>query len=260
MDWQIATQTHVGNVRSVNEDSLLVVKEFPLLAVADGMGGHKAGEIASRMIVDHLAALPLDSNLDIARQQAEESLLDSNSQIIQFSQRELDGVSAGSTIVSLLAQGDKAVCLWAGDSRIYRLRNNELEQLTDDHSYVAEMVRDGLISQEQARNHPSSNIITRAIGVLPEIDIAVQFIDVYPDDTFLLCSDGLYNEIDDAEMQQIISKSDVYRSSVQLLNLCLERPARDNISFIIGHVKSAGSDTVESEETQFDTGLTHAPQ
>lgn len=256
MDWQIATQTHVGKVRTVNEDSLLVVKEFPLLAVADGMGGHRAGEVASRMIVDELAALELDQQLERAREQTEQSLLDINQQIIEFGQRELEGVTAGSTIVTLLAQNFKAVCLWAGDSRLYRLRNNSLEQITEDHSYVAEMVRDGLLNPEDAKGHPSANMITRAIGVMPSVSLDVKAFDIYPGDIYLLCSDGLYNEIDDEEIQQVLVSNDVYRSSVQLLNMCLERAARDNITFIIGHVTSPSSDTIESDETRLDTGMT----
>lgn len=253
MDWQIATQTHVGKVRKLNEDSLLVVKDYPLLAVADGMGGHRAGEIASAMIVDNLAKLKLSTKLSQAQQQAEHSLLASNRKIIDFSQRELDGVSAGSTIITLLAQEQRAVCLWAGDSRLYRMRHNTLEQLSEDHSYVAEMVRDGLLSAEEARGHPSSNIITRAIGILPEISIATMTFDIQDGDTYLLCSDGLYNELDDTEIQQLLSHGDVYRCSVQLLNKCLERAAKDNITLIIGHtVDRSSSVTCESEETPFD--------
>lgn len=257
MDWQIASQTHVGKVRKLNEDSLLVVKDYPLLAVADGMGGHRAGEIASAMIVDNLAKLKLSTSLNQAREQTEHSLLASNREIIDFGKKQLDGVSAGSTIIALLAQEQRAVCLWAGDSRLYRMRNNTLEQLSEDHSYVSEMVRDGLLSAEEARSHPSSNMITRAIGILPDISIATMTFDIQDGDTYLLCSDGLYNELDDSEIEQLLSNGDVYRCSVQLLNKCLERAAKDNITFIIGHtVDRSSSITCESEETQIDTGLT----
>jgi serine/threonine protein phosphatase PrpC len=257
MDWQIATQTHVGKVRKLNEDSLLVVKDYPLLAVADGMGGHQAGEIASAIIVDNLAKLNLSTNLNQAREQAEHSLLASNREIIDFGNKQLNGVSAGSTIITLLAQEQRAVCLWAGDSRLYRMRHDTLEQLSEDHSYVSEMVRDGLLSPEQAVGHPSSNMITRAIGILPDISIATMTLDVEDGDTYLLCSDGLYNELDDGEIQQLLTNGDVYRCSVQLLNKCLERAAKDNITFIIGHaVDRSSSVTCESEETQFDAGAT----
>lgn len=256
MDWQIATQTHVGKVRSINEDALLVVKEYPLLAVADGMGGHQAGEVASKMIVNQLASLALNAELGQAQAQAERALMHSNHQIVAYGSKELNGATIGSTVVAMLAQGDQAACIWAGDSRLYRVRNGTLEQLTEDHSYVAELVREGLISSEEARDHPSSNMITRAIGVVPDVALAVKSFGVEPGDTFLLCSDGLYNEVEDEEILQSLSGADVYRSSVQLLNRCLERAARDNISFIIGQTRQARSHTVESDETQLDSSQT----
>lgn len=256
MEWQIATQTHVGKVRSINEDALLVVKDYPLFTVADGMGGHQAGEVASQMIIDDQAKLSLGATLGHAQVQIERTLLHTNQQIVDYGKRELAGVTVGSTVVTMIAQDHKAVCIWAGDSRLYRVRDHKLEQLTEDHSYVAELLRDGLISEEEARHHPSANMITRAIGVVPNVALSVKAFDVYPGDSYLLCSDGLYNEVSDEELLQAIVSADVYRSSVQLLNLCLQRQARDNITFIIGHASSPSSDTLESEETQLDGSLT----
>jgi protein phosphatase len=247
MYWQIASKTHVGKVRKINEDSFLVNDKYPLFAVADGMGGHLAGEVASQMIVDNLAGLDLVADLDQAKQLAEHSLLDTNQKIIEFGERELNGVTAGSTIVALLAQEDRAVCLWAGDSRLYRMRYNRLEQLSEDHSYVAEMVRAGLLPEEEARHHPSSNVITRAIGIMPAVSIDIKSFDVEYGDVYLLCSDGLYNEMDDAEILRLLLSGDVDYSADQLLKTCLERAAKDNITFIIGRVLDASRETVKCD-------------
>jgi len=137
------------------------------------------------------------------------------------------------------------------------MRNDTLEQLSEDHSYVSEMVRNGLLSPDEAVGHPSSNMITRAIGILPDVSIATMTLDIEDGDTYLLCSDGLYNELDDGEIQHLLTSGDVYRCSVQLLKKCLEREAKDNISFIIGHAADRSSSvTCESEEARFDPDFT----
>jgi serine/threonine protein phosphatase PrpC len=156
----------------------------------------------------------------------------------------------------MLAKNARAVCLWAGDSRLYRLRDESLQQLTEDHSYVAELVREGQLSVEEAKHHPSANMITRAIGVSPSVDIAVKPFEVLAGDTYLLCSDGLYNEVAEAELQSTLLSSDVYRSSVQLLNLCLGRAARDNITFIIAHAHNDSLGQTDMDQTILDPSQT----
>ncbi len=231
--WDIAARSDRGNVRKINEDALLVVSNGPLLAVADGMGGHQAGEVASRMITEALTSMaPAPALLD-AREQLEAALQHANQAILDYGTRELAGVTIGSTVVAMTARGAQAVCLWAGDSRLYRLRHGELQQLTDDHSYVAEMVRQGLLNQEEARNHPSANMITRAIGVVAPVELSCAILDVETGDTYLLCSDGLTNEVAEEELCAALSEPDVHASADHLLQLCLSRAARDNVSFII---------------------------
>ena len=172
MDWHVSTQTHCGNVRKINEDALMVKRSGPLMAVADGMGGHLAGEVASGMIVDYLSNLTLERALSGVGTQIEAALQQVNQDILDYGRDQLAGVTIGSTVVTLAARGRRAVCVWAGDSRLYRLRRRQLEQLTEDHSYVAEMVREGLLSPEEARHHPSSNMITRAIGVTAPVALS----------------------------------------------------------------------------------------
>lgn len=232
-DWQIASQTHCGNVRRINEDSLLVQQHFPLLAIADGMGGHQAGDIASQMLINQLANLPLDDGLPQAESQVSQAILTGNAEIIQYGERNLQGQTIGTTVVVMLARGTRGTCLWAGDSRLYRFRGARLQQLSEDHSYVEELVKSGQLRPEDARNHPNANIITRTVGVDPNLEVAQLHFRIAPKDTFLLCSDGLYNEASPEELTQALKAEDIYRASDQLLNLCLHRTARDNISFII---------------------------
>ncbi len=252
-EWQIATQTHRGNVRKINEDSIYANRNVPLLVVADGMGGHEAGEIASKMLVDALAQLKLEDNLSNATRQIQQTVTATNEKIRDYARTKLDGKTIGTTVAILAVTGNNGACLWAGDSRIYRLRDNEFVQLSEDHSLVAEMVRNGEISAEEAIKHPSSNIITRAVGASPQIEVDVKTFPVKPQDTFLLCSDGLYNEVARDELANALAGDDIVRNSNQLLKLCLNRPARDNVSFIIGRIS-------ESSTMPADATLTYFPE
>jgi serine/threonine protein phosphatase PrpC len=253
MDWQIATQTHCGNVRRINEDALLVEKRYPLLMIADGMGGHQGGDVASRMLAEKLGALQLADDLYDALAQVKASITRCNGDMIDYARRKLDGQTIGSTVVAMMAEGSTGACVWAGDSRLYRARDGQLQQLTGDHSYVADMVRAGQLSSEEAVNHPSSNIITRAVGASTSLNLDSETFDIRPGDTYLLCSDGLYNEVADQEILSGMLAGDIWQSSHQLLNLCLNRRARDNISFIIGRPIAAG-------DVDLDATLTFYPQ
>lgn len=248
MHWHISAQTHRGHVRPTNEDALAVIESYPLLAVADGMGGHQAGEIASRMIVERLSALRLPPTIAHAQQQIAQSLQACNHAILEFADQQLAGGTAGSTVVVLYAHGAQGVCLWVGDSRLYRVRRRQLEQLTDDHSIVAEMVAAGLITALEARSHPSNNIITRAVGARKTLEIDCIAFDIEPGDIFLLCSDGLINEIDDTEILDILLEHDVHECGTQLRDLCLSRAARDNLTLIIGQT-CATAQTCQAETT-----------
>ncbi|MBN7794997.1 PP2C family protein-serine/threonine phosphatase [Parahaliea mediterranea] len=251
MKWQIATQTHRGNVRPGNEDALLVDKRFPLLLVADGMGGHEAGEVASRMLVDGLGALalPVAPGLAEARRALEDAIQRCHREVIDYAARHQAGRTVGSTVVTMLVVEAGAICVWAGDSRLYRVRHAQLRQLTEDHSRVAELVRVGALSSEEARQHPAANIITRAVGASPRLELAADEFDVCPGDTYLLCSDGLYNEVSAAELLQAMEAADLWLSSLQLLQLCLSRAARDNITFILARPLASARDGLDETLT-----------
>lgn len=231
--WQVASITHCGNVRKINEDSIYTSSAPLLTVVADGMGGHAAGDLASQMLVKKLAALTLEPRLEPAATQVHDAIIASNREIIAYSKQHLDGSTMGSTVVTLISRGSRGHCLWAGDSRLYSLSGRKLQQLTEDHSYVAELVRTGKLAPEDAINHPSSNIITRTVGVDDQLKLDQVHFDIADQDTFLLCSDGLYNEVSDDEILRAMSQLDINQSANTLLNLCLQRAARDNVSVII---------------------------
>ncbi len=253
-EWQIAIQTHCGNVRRNNEDAVLTLKHYPLFAVADGMGGHQAGEVASQLLIDRLRTIKLDAELPIAARQVEQSILASNADIIDYSERHLHGETMGTTVVAMLSHQSRGVCLWAGDSRLYRLRGGQLQQLTEDHSYVAELVKAGSLQPEQAAHHPSANILTRTVGVRPSLSLDRVDFDLASGDTFLLCSDGLYNEVDNDELQSTLQAPEIHRASTRLLNLCLNRDARDNVSFIIARALDQNPDHLDTTLTYYPAG------
>ncbi|MFK5914337.1 MAG: protein phosphatase 2C domain-containing protein, partial [Woeseiaceae bacterium] len=161
--WNTSADTNVGMVRSVNEDSIMTNPEVGLWAVADGMGGYEAGDIASNMIVSSLLDIEKHEYLDVFVDDIEDKIIDANHRILEYSEIMHDGRTIGSTIVSLLIKGQVGVCLWAGDSRLYLLRNNQLQQLSRDHSHVQELLDQGSITHEDALNHPEGNVITRAV-------------------------------------------------------------------------------------------------
>jgi len=231
--WQVVSQTHCGNVRKVNEDAILALTQPLLLAVADGMGGHQAGDIASKMVISNLAGLNRKIDLASSILQVKNAILASNESILDYSKSQLNGQTVGTTIVAMLSDCTQASCLWAGDSRLYRLRNNHIEQLTQDHSHVAELIKTGQLQAKDAHKHPSSNIITRSVGVESPLSLDQVSFDILAQDTFLLCSDGLYEEVEESELLQAMQVNDIYRGSNWLLNLSLGRAAKDNVSFII---------------------------
>lgn len=233
MRWEIVAQTNVGKVRKKNEDAHLILKAIPLMLVADGMGGMYAGEVASGKIVERLATLTDRKDGVDLEAATTRALQRAHQEILSYSHDKLEGGRAGSTVVVLALEGCAGFCLWVGDSRLYRVRENEIAQLTSDHSQVNEMLKQGIITEDQAKAASYRNVLTHAVGVQEDFYWDRIDIDSKPGDTYLLCSDGLYNEIDDHELQQILSGNDIYRISVQLANLCLRRGARDNFTFVI---------------------------
>ncbi|MGH8502246.1 MAG: PP2C family protein-serine/threonine phosphatase [Gammaproteobacteria bacterium] len=233
--WTSASACHIGKVRKVNEDACLDMPELGLWAVADGMGGHQAGDFASKTVVEHLLLLGLAADLNSFVQQIRTQLEVANGVIRAESIRRNQPV--GSTVAVLAAYGYTAACIWAGDSRIYRQRGGLLERLTQDHSLVAPET--GAYAQEYAGN----NVITRAVGPEDELNLDMNFTELRHGDTFLLCTDGLYKELEEDELaamlsQQCTSENNAHQEGAEekvraLVDAALAHGGHDNLSAVV---------------------------
>lgn len=230
--WTSSSRTHVGLVRQINEDACLDLPARGLWAVADGMGGHALGDMASRMVVETLSSLPPPESLTQFITDAADSLQSVNRQLREEAAQR-DVLIIGSTVVVLLAHDQRCSCLWAGDSRIYLFRDGHLLMLTRDHSQVEELKYSGTISAEEAIVHPARNLITRAIGAADILELDEQTLEVKDGDMFLLCSDGLSNEVSEEEMRSALLPGNCRQATDILVDLALEHGGRDNISVVV---------------------------
>lgn len=237
MYWVASASTHPGAVRKKNEDAYLARTDASFWLVADGMGGHLAGEVASSMIVDTLAELPMEGSFSEKVDRIEDCLFEVNERIREHSQQFLEGRTMGSTFVSMLANQAEAVCMWVGDSRLYRLRQGSLSCLSSDHSQVNEWVQRGLMTAEEARNHPQGNVITRAVGAADELMVDVTFVQLMAGDRLLLCSDGLYGELVDEDIRRCLQVGTAETRAEALVQAAVMRGARDNVTAIVVQVQ-----------------------
>ena len=231
--WESYALTDVGCVRKVNEDAILEAPEKNMWVVADGMGGHHVGDVASKKIIEGLQQLSIQDSLGDCVEVVEDAILQVNQQLLDYAKEAFGSQTMGSTVVCLVIVKHIGVCLWAGDSRLYRYRNQQLQQLSRDHSQVAEMVNMGLISEEEAEIHPHRNVITRAVGVEEELFLELNIFGVQVGDTYLLCSDGLYNAVCNQDIESALSDNNVEEVSIKLLKQAIENDAQDNVSVIV---------------------------
>ena len=231
--WNSCAQSDVGEVREINEDAVLERPEIGLWVVADGMGGHEVGDMASQMIVSALEEIDNAAGLNAIVSTVENALIDANKRMLDYANIMLDTRTMGSTVICLIIRGRVGVCLWAGDSRLYRFRNQELSQLSRDHSQVQELLQQGFIDPEQAADYPDSNVITRAVGVDPEIYIDINVFTTQVGDAFLLCSDGLYNMVPQEDIVTCLRAGSVQAMAPALINKALENGAKDNVSVVV---------------------------
>lgn len=226
-----AARSHVGHVRKINEDRLLDCPERGLWAVADGMGGHHGGDVAAELVIGALRQLVRQPDA-ITAPMILEALHKANAAILE---RGHDvGGTIGSTVVVLHIAGDQGTLFWAGDSRAYHGTQGVWMQVTRDHSVVQELLDAGLIDHDQARRHPKAHIITRALGITPDLDIAQVTCAVAPGDRLLLCSDGLMRML---HTQDFTPDAEIEAEADTLLTLALQRDGSDNISLVLieGH-------------------------
>lgn len=230
--WVSAQQTHRGKRRRNNEDAVLSRNRDRLWVVADGMGGHQAGDVASHAITAALGAVVLRGTLAAQVDAVEDALISVNDQLRLHAYTQGAGTTIGSTVVAMLAEDELGVVLWAGDSRLYRLRDQRLEQITRDHNPISDLLDSGAVSEAQALD-AETNIITRAVGGQPQLFLDVAVFDVEEGDTYLLCSDGLYRDLPLADLAGGLGAGGPEHAAQALLERCLAGPARDNVSLVV---------------------------
>jgi len=228
---RFSAMTHVGRVRKVNEDSILVLPDQQIWVVSDGMGGHAAGDFASRTVVDNIAMLPTGLSAVDKMRAVRQALQDAHNTIVAEAEAR-DSVIGATVVAFLLADGHFGA-LWAGDSRLYRYRDGQMDLLTTDHSLVGALVEAGQLTWDQAEHHPQSNAITRAVGVGDDLELDKIRGEVSPGDRFLLCSDGLNKYASIAEMGQALRGVPIEMVADKMVQLALDRGGADNISVIV---------------------------
>ena len=223
--------TDVGKVRAINQDALVVDEKLLLFGVADGMGGHNGGETASAGARDGMieALQGKEPSLDALR----DAVVQVNAALFR-QQAENEQLSGMGTTLSVIWMSDHFVYLGhVGDSRVYRFRDGKLEQMTDDHSLVGELVRAGYLTPEQAENHPNKNVILRAVGTEAGIDVDLAVEERKSGDLWLICSDGLHGMVADSKMEAILSVNTPESAVKLLMDAALAAGGRDNISVVL---------------------------
>lgn len=229
--------TDVGKARKHNEDSVLDRSEIGLWAVADGMGGHAKGDVASQMIIDAMKKVHEGVKLESCIDDIENRLLEVNQKLVAKARESEKKTTIGSTVVVMLAYRKYCVYIWAGDSRLYRLRDGKLKQMTTDHSQVEVYVEQGLISREEAAVHPHGNMITRAVGAAEVLYLDMDIQEMKSGDRYLLCSDGLTKHTNDLEFEKMLKIGTPEECCNAMIKQTLDRGAGDNVTAIIVDVQ-----------------------
>lgn len=260
--WTSSACSDVGAVRELNEDAYLERPDIGLWLVADGMGGHFAGDVASQMVVSAMQELAPAKSLSQFVDMVEHQLIDTNARLREYAERE-ETHTIGSTVVALLIRGEHAVCLWAGDSRMYRYRDGHLEQISQDHALVEELVERGVLTPEQAVDHPHGNLVTRAVGAADQLFLDVEIIPIQAGDLFILCSDGLEKEVAEEAISDTVAECGADKLSRVLVDRALDLGARDNVTVITvgvhGSSGDAGDHVGESSQANVDDEPDTAP-
>jgi serine/threonine protein phosphatase PrpC len=239
--------TDVGLKRGHNEDNYLINEELNLFVVADGMGGHAGGEYASAIAVNTVEevvadleikpeATDLTDPVDVMRDRITQAIRLAGRRIFEKARQQPEFHGMGTTAVVLVLRAGNAYVAHVGDSRVYRLRDGVIEQITEDHSLIAEKLRHGLITPEEAKNHRMRNVITRSLGYQEDVEVDLQVLAVRRGDTFLMCSDGLSGHVQDTEMGESMTRQGPQVAARGLIELACERGGEDNITTIIARV------------------------
>jgi serine/threonine protein phosphatase PrpC len=230
--FETGAATHVGKVRQRNEDSYLARPEIGIWAVADGMGGHDYGDIASQTLIEALGSIERPTSAADLLSRCESQVAVANCRLKAIG-RERGGATIGTTVAVLLAYDSHYACVWSGDSRIYVVRAGQLTQLSRDHTEVQELLSGGVITPAEAKTWSGSNVITRAIGVFDEPELEMTSGPLQPGDSFVICSDGLTHHVQDQEILSCVHANFSQQACDRLLELTLERGATDNVTIIV---------------------------
>ena len=255
---KIGMLTDVGQVRTVDEDSILAAdlsfgvnsesSKFLLLAVADGMGGHAKGEEASKIALNAIARAVIPDLLNNTpfTKILEKGIQNANQDILDYTAKNPEASGMGTTSVCAVVKDNQIHLANVGDSRAYRVSDDEICRVTKDHSYVQALIDEDEITEEQAREHPRKNEITRAVGIMPSIEVDTMKLTLDSDESLLLCCDGVIAHLSDDDIHKIIRDSPNPQTACQeIVDMANERGGSDNISLII--LSSEGSDTKETE-------------
>ena len=226
--------TDTGHVRKKNEDSILLLPEESTWVVADGMGGHHAGDFASQTITQNMGLFKQQDALEDSILLMEENLINSNAIIRKRALKLGKNATIGSTVVSTYIWGKFIFAFWAGDSRLYRHRDGQLTRLTEDHSYVEELVKMGKIEAKDAESHPAANVVLKAVGIDDDIRVDFSYFEMLDDDIYIVCSDGLYKDLEESKISEIIqeTRDDLSLLTQSLLSSSLDAGGSDNTSII----------------------------
>lgn len=236
--FETAMLTDIGCTRSLNEDSCLARPDLGLWVVADGMGGHHAGDMASQAIVAALEEITEPDAAGTFLADVQTRLQEVHAHL-RAAALDNDIAAIGSTVVVFLIFDAHFACAWAGDSRLYLWRDGQLTQVSHDHSYVQELVDLGVITAEAARTHPRGNVITRAVGAGDELQLEVCQGRLQADDRYLLCSDGLNRMVEDEEIAAALAAGSIHEAAQSLMDMALNRGARDNVTLIAVECRTA---------------------
>lgn len=263
-------QTDVGQKRDHNEDFLLTDEEVGLYVVCDGMGGHAAGEVASehagttvqRVVRDGVGSIKEFQQKDSPEtrekliQLVEHAVQRACSEIFSMATADSGKAGMGTTLIMVLVVGDKGLMAHVGDSRLYMVRQGQIHQLSEDHSYCTEMIKRGKMTREQARNSPYANVITRAVGIQESVQVDTLLFDILPGDTFLLCSDGLHGYTEDPnELAELLSGDDAKQVPQTLIDVANQRGGKDNITALIVRGVSDEADQVTEQKRAEEVNL-----
>ncbi|MBB4287202.1 PP2C family protein-serine/threonine phosphatase [Roseospira goensis] len=230
--FSFASASHVGRVRSVNEDCYIERPDIGLWAVADGMGGHSRGDVASRLVCEALSRLSwAGSALDLLNG-VRGTLYDADRELRRQAETLGDGQTVGTTVVVLLIHQDHYACVWAGDSRCYLLREGQLTRITHDHSVVQSMIDQGVLEESGAEQHPLANVVTQALGAPGELELATVHGPLAPGDVLLLCTDGLTRMVAEDDIAAVMNR-DGPAGVRALIDAALAAGGRDNVTAVV---------------------------